>query len=213
MNYSPQEIIETIRMIRAEHLDIRTVTMGISLLDCADGDTDALCRKIYEKIMNGAGRLVPVCETIEKELGIPIVHKRIAVTPVALVAAGIPSGGFPAVARTLDRAASAAGVNFIGGFSALVHKGFTRGDTALIDALPEALSGTAKVCASVNLATSKAGINMDAVAMMGPIIKRTAELTAPRGASAARSSSSSATARRTTPSWRAPFTGSARRKR
>ncbi len=181
MNYSPQEIIETIRMVQAEHLDIRTVTMGVSLIDCADGDRDSLCRKIYEKIMNSAGRLVPVCETIEKELGIPIVHKRIAVTPIALVAAGIPPGGFPAVARTLDRAASAAGVNFIGGFSALVHKGFTRGDTDLIDALPEALAGTAKVCASVNLATSKAGINMDAVAMMGPIIKRTAELTAREG--------------------------------
>ena len=94
MNYSPQEIIETIRMVQAEHLDIRTVTMGISLLDCADDDTDALCRKIYEKIMNSAGRLVPVCETIEKELGIPIVHKRIAVTPIALVAAGIPRAAF-----------------------------------------------------------------------------------------------------------------------
>ncbi len=181
MNYSPQEIIETIRMIRAEHLDIRTVTMGISLLDCADGDTDALCRKIYEKIMNGAGRLVSVCETIEKELGIPIVHKRIAVTPIALVAAGIPRGGFTTVARTLDRTAAATGVNFIGGFSALVHKGFTRGDTDLIHALPEALAATEKVCASVNLATSKAGINMDAVAMMGPIIKQTAELTAHEG--------------------------------
>lgn len=181
MNYSPQEIIETIQMVRMEHLDIRTVTMGISLLDCADSDTDALCRKIYEKIMAGAGRLVPVCETIEKELGIPIVHKRIAVTPIALVAAGIPAGGFPAVARALDRAASAAGVNFIGGFSALVHKGFTRGDTDLIHAIPEALAGTQKVCASVNLATSKAGINMDAVALMGRIIKRTAELTAHEG--------------------------------
>ena len=181
MNYSPQEIIETIRMIRMEHLDIRTVTMGISLLDCADSDTDALCRKIYDKIMAGAGRLVPVCETIEKELGIPIVHKRIAVTPIALVAAGIPAEGFAAVARALDRAASAAGVNFIGGFSALVHKGFTGGDTHLIHALPEALAGTQKVCASVNLATSRAGINMDAVALMGRIIKRTAELTAHEG--------------------------------
>ena len=181
MNYSPQEIIETIQMIRMEHLDIRTVTMGISLLDCADGDTDALCRKIYEKIMAGAGRLVPVCETIEKELGIPIVHKRIAVTPIALVAAGIPSDGFATVARALDRAASAAGVNFIGGFSAMVHKGFTRGDTHLIHAIPEALAATQKVCASVNLATSKAGINMDAVALMGRIVKRTAELTAHEG--------------------------------
>ena len=181
MNYSPQEIIETIRMVGMEHLDIRTVTMGISLLDCADSDTDALYRKIYEKIMSKAGQLVPVCETIEKELGIPIVHKRIAVTPIALVAAGIPADGFRAVARALDRAAAATGVNFIGGFSALVHKGFTGGDTRLIDALPEALAGTQKVCASVNLATSKAGINMDAVALMGRTIKRTAGLTAEEG--------------------------------
>jgi uncharacterized protein (UPF0210 family) len=181
MNYSPQEILETIRMIQMENLDIRTVTLGISLLDCAAADTDTLCRRIYEKIMAHAGRLVPVCETIEKELGIPIVHKRIAVTPIALVAAGIPADGFPAVAAALDRAAAATGVNFIGGFSALVHKGFTHGDTALIESLPEALAGTQRVCASVNLATSKAGINMDAVALMGRIIKRTAELTAADG--------------------------------
>jgi uncharacterized protein len=181
MNYSPQEIIETIRMVQMEHLDIRTVTMGISLLDCAGSDTDTLCRKIYEKIMAGAGRLVPVCETIEKELGIPIVHKRIAVTPIALVAAAVPAEGFAAVARALDRAASAAGVNFIGGFSALVHKGFTGGDIRLIHAIPEALAATQRVCASVNLATSKAGINMDAVALMGRMIKRTAELTAQGG--------------------------------
>jgi hypothetical protein len=181
MNYSPQEIIETIRMVQAEHLDIRTVTMGISLLDCADADPTALCRKIYDKIMARAGRLVPVCETIEKELGIPIVHKRISVTPIALVAAGIPAAAFPRVAATLEKAAAAAGVNFIGGFSALVHKGFTVGDENLIDALPEALATTERVCASVNLATSKAGINMDAVARMGRVIKRTAELTAAAG--------------------------------
>ena len=181
MNYSPQEIIETIRMVQAEHLDIRTVTMGISLLDCADADPAALCRNIYDKIMAEAGRLVPVCETIEKELGIPIVHKRIAVTPIALVAAGIPAAAFPAVAAALDRAAAATGVNFIGGFSALVHKGFTRGDEALIEALPEALAATERVCASVNLATSKAGINMDAVARMGRVIRRTAALTASAG--------------------------------
>ena len=181
MNYSPQEIIETIRMVQAEHLDIRTVTMGISLLDCADADPGALCRKIYAKIMDRAERLVPVCEAIEKELGIPIVHKRIAVTPIALVAGGVPAEGFPGLARTLDRAAAATGVNFIGGFSALVHKGFTRGDADLITALPEALAATAKVCASVNLATTKAGINMDACALMGTIIKRTAELTAAAG--------------------------------
>jgi hypothetical protein len=181
MNYSPQEIIETIKMVQAEHLDIRTVTMGISLLDCAGDDEAVLCRKVYDKIMARAGRLVPVCETIEKELGIPIVHKRIAVTPISLVAAGIPADGYVAVARALDRAATAAGVNFIGGFSALVHKGFTCGDTHLINALPEALAETQKVCASVNLATSRAGINMDAVALMGRIIKRTAGLTAAAG--------------------------------
>jgi uncharacterized protein len=181
MNYSPQEIIETIRMVHGEHLDIRTVTMGISLLDCAGDDPDILCRKIYDRIMTRAGQLVPVCETIEKELGIPIVHKRISVTPISLVAAGIPADSYVAVAQALDRAASAAGVNFIGGFSALVHKGFTCGDTNLIDALPEALAGTQKVCASVNLATSKAGINMDAVGLMGRIIKRTAERTASEG--------------------------------
>ncbi|MCE5281998.1 MAG: PFL family protein [Deltaproteobacteria bacterium] len=181
MNYSPQEIIETIQMVRTEHLDIRTVTMGISLLDCAAADTETLCGRIYEKILASAGRLVPVCETIEKELGIPIVHKRIAVTPIALLGGGIPPEGFSAVARTLDKAAAVAGVNFIGGFSALVHKGFTRGDRGLINALPEALAGTERLCASVNLATSKAGINMDAVAMMGRIIRRTAELTAHQG--------------------------------
>ncbi len=181
MNYSPQEIIETIQMVRTEHLDIRTVTMGISLLDCAAADTETLCGRIYEKILARAGRLVPVCETIEKELGIPIVHKRIAVTPIALLGGGIPPEGFTAVARTLDKAAAAAGVNFIGGFSALVHKGFTRGDRDLLSALPGALAGTERLCASVNLATSKAGINMDAVAMMGRIIRRTAELTARQG--------------------------------
>jgi len=181
MYYSPQEIIETIQMVRTEHLDIRTVTMGISLLDCAAADTETLCGRIYEKILASAGRLVPVCETIEKELGIPIVHKRIAVTPIALLGGGIPPEGFSAVARTLDKAAAVAGVNFIGGFSALVHKGFTRGDRDLINALPEALAGTERLCASVNLATSKAGINMDAVAMMGRIIRRTAELTAHQG--------------------------------
>ncbi|MDA8124872.1 MAG: PFL family protein [Deltaproteobacteria bacterium] len=178
MNYSPQEIIETIRMVQMENLDIRTVTMGISLLDCADADPDALCRKIYEKIMTRAGRLVPVCETIEKELGIPIVNKRISVTPIALVTAAHPAEAFVAVAETLDRAATAAGVNFIGGFSALVHKGFTKGDTALIEALPAALATTKRVCASVNLATSKAGINMDAVAQMGRTIKEIAARTA-----------------------------------
>jgi uncharacterized protein (UPF0210 family) len=214
MNFSPQEIIETIQMVRMEHLDIRTVTMGISLLDCADSDTDALCRKIYDKIMSKAGQLVPVCETIEKELGIPIINKRISITPIALVAAAIPAEGFQAVARTLDRAASDAGVNFIGGFSALVHKGFTQGDTRLIEALPEALAGTQRVCASVNVATSKAGINMDAVALSwAGSSSGLRNSPRPPAASAARSWWSSATCRRTTPSWPGPSTGSANRRR
>ena len=214
MNYSPQEIIETIRMIRMEHLDIRTVTMGISLLDCADGDTDALCRKIYEKIMNGAGRLVPVCETIEKELGIPIVHKRIAVTPIALVAAGIPAGGFPAVARTLDRAASAAGVNFIGGFSALVHKGFTRGDTDLINALPGGAGRHGEGLRLGQPGDQQGGDQHGRRGADGPDHQADGRADRARGEHRLREARRLLQlSRRTTPSWRAPFTGSANRRR
>ncbi|NLW80000.1 MAG: PFL family protein [Ruminococcaceae bacterium] len=172
------DIIETIRMITDENLDVRTVTMGISLLDCADSDPAALCRKIYEKIVRRAKYLVPVCESITAEYGIPIVNKRISVTPVAMVLAGCPTANPVDVAKTLDRAAAEVGVNFIGGFSALVHKGFSAGDERLIAAIPEALAQTDAVCASVNIGSTKSGINMDAVAMMGPVIRRAAELTA-----------------------------------
>ncbi|MDR1816100.1 MAG: PFL family protein [Clostridiales Family XIII bacterium] len=173
------DILETITMIRDEHLDIRTVTMGVSLLDCLDADAARSCEKIYEKITRRAERLVPVCDAIETKYGIPIINKRISVTPVAFAVGA--SGGDPvAFARTLDRAAAAVGVNFIGGFSALVQKGFAAGDLALIEAIPEALAVTERVCSSVNVGSTKAGIHMDAVRMMGEAIVRTAELTADR---------------------------------
>ncbi|MGD9559453.1 MAG: PFL family protein [Oscillospiraceae bacterium] len=172
------DIIETIQMISDESLDVRTVTMGISLLDCADPDPDALCRKIYEKIVRRAKYLVPVCQSITAEYGIPIVNKRISVTPIAMLLAGCPRVDPVAVAQTLDKAAQAVDVNFIGGFSALVHKGFSAGDERLMAAIPDALAATGAVCSSVNVGSTKSGINMDAVAMMGPIIRKTAERTA-----------------------------------
>lgn len=174
------EILETIKMVQEENLDIRTVTMGVSLRDCADADARAACRKIYAKITRCAARLVTVGEEIEREYGIPIVNKRIAVTPIALVAEGSDAESYLVFARALEEAAAAVGVNFIGGFAALVHKGFTRGDHLLIEAIPDALAETERVCAAVNVATTKAGINMDAVALMGQTIKETALRTADR---------------------------------
>ena len=169
------EILQTIQMINQQHLDVRTITMGISLLDCADTDMDACCRKIYDKICRCAGNLVKTGCDIESEFGIPIVNKRISVTPVSLVAASCAAKDYTPIAKTLDRAAKETGVNFIGGFSALAQKGFTESDLRLIHSLPEALSGTELVCASVNVGSTKAGINMDAVALMGRIIKETSE--------------------------------------
>jgi uncharacterized protein (UPF0210 family) len=174
-----EDVLETVTMIQDEHLDIRTVTMGISLLDCADSDIESSCRKIYNKITRVAENLVSVCETIEGKYGIPIINKRIAVTPIAMLA-GASDGEPVRYARVLERVADTVGVNFIGGFSALVHKGFSPGDRELIEAIPEALSVTDKVCASVNIGSTKAGINMDAVARMGHIILKTAEATKDR---------------------------------
>ncbi|ACA59862.1 PFL family protein [Candidatus Desulforudis audaxviator] len=176
------EIIQTIKMIQEENLDIRTITMGVSLLDCAASDPVAVCDKVHRKVTRLAGRLVEIGNEIEREYGIPIVNKRIAVTPVALIIGEMGRDGCLALARTLDRAAAEVGVNFIGGYSTLVHKGFTRGDRELIASLPEALAATERVCASVNVATSKAGINMDAVRLMGAVIKETAARTADRSA-------------------------------
>ena len=176
-----KEILDTIHMIDQQHLDIRTITMGISLLDCADPDAGAACRKIYDKICSRAEKLVPTGEAIEREFGIPIVNKRISVTPMALVAGASVAGDYVPFARALDRAAKTTGVDFIGGFSALVQKGSTAGDQRLIAAIPQAMAETELVCASVNVGSTRAGINMDAVALMGRCIKDTAEKTAGRG--------------------------------
>ena len=174
------DIMSTVDMIDHQHLDIRTITMGISLLDCADPDPAACARKIYDKICRLAEDLVPTGCAIERELGIPIVNKRISVTPISLVAGACETEDFVPFAKALDRAAKTCGVDFIGGFSALVHKGMTSGDRRLLAAIPQALAETDVVCSSVNVATTKAGINMDAVREMGVIVKRTAELTKDR---------------------------------
>ncbi len=173
------DIMETIKMIENENLDIRTITMGISLLDCADPDINRSCEKVFEKITRLAGNLVKVGEDIEREYGIPIINKRISVTPISMLVAS--SGGDPVLyAKTLQRAADATGVNFIGGYSALVHKGFSAGDIELIKSIPEALSVTTNVCSSVNIGSTKSGINMDAVKIMGETIVKASEITADR---------------------------------
>ena len=173
-----KDILQTQDMIDKQHLDIRTITMGISLLDCCDVNIDKCCEKIYNKITRCAKDLVKVGCEIEAEFGIPIVNKRISVTPIALVAGSCEADSYVKLAETLDAAAAVCGVNFIGGFSALVQKGCTAGDWKLIHSIPEAMKRTERVCASVNVGSTKAGINMDAVAEMGRIIKKTAEVTA-----------------------------------
>ncbi len=178
--FSPQEIVETIRMVQMENLDIRTITMGISLRDCAHPDLGTAGRKAYDKICRLADGLVRTGEEIAAEYGIPVINKRISVTPVALVAESSAADSYVEMAIWLDRAAKQVGINFLGGYSALVHKGMTHGDAALIRSIPEALAATEHVCASVNVGTTKAGINMDAVAQMGRIILETAARTADR---------------------------------
>ncbi len=178
---SQNEIMQTIQMIDQQHLDVRTITMGISLLSCAHSDAETACGKIYDKITRYAEKLVSTGEAIEKEFGIPIVNKRISVTPIALVAAAAEAEDYVPFARTLDRAAKACGVDFIGGFSALVQKGMTDADRKLIASIPQALAETNIVCSSVNVGSTKAGIDMDAVAIMGRIIKELAARTADRG--------------------------------
>ncbi|KGM96702.1 hypothetical protein Z968_05835 [Clostridium novyi A str. 4552] len=174
---SQNKIIETIQMIEKEKLDIRTITMGISLIDCCDCDGARSRQKIYDKITRYAENLVKVGNEIETEFGIPIINKRVSVTPISLVAQCCNDENYVEFAKTLDKAASTVGINFIGGFSALVHKGYSNGDIKLINSIPEALYETEKVCSSINIGTSKNGINMDAVKKMGHIIKETAELT------------------------------------
>ncbi|MCL2142138.1 MAG: PFL family protein [Methanimicrococcus sp.] len=178
MYITSEEILQTIDMVRMEHLDIRTITMGISLRDCSHPDMDVFNQNIYEKITGKAADLVRTVEEVQDLYGIPIINKRISVTPIAIVAEACKNPDFVSVAQTMDKAAKKVGVDFIGGFGALVQKGMTSGDKRLIDSIPEALACTDKVCSSVNVAGTKAGINMDAVALMGKIIKKTAEKTA-----------------------------------
>ena len=171
------DVLETIRMIQDDCLDIRTITMGISLLDCIDSDSDRACQKIYDKITKKAKDLVRVGEEIETEFGIPVANKRITVTPISLIAAASGDHDYVKYALALDRAAKTVGVDFIGGYSALVQKGYQNGDKTLIKSLPEALTQTDLVCASVNVGSTRTGINMDAVKLMGEVVRETAELT------------------------------------
>ena len=172
-----KDILETIKMIEEEHLDIRTITMGISLRDLAADDINVLADKIYDKVTRRAEKLVATGEQIERELGIPIINKRISVTPIAMVGATSSANSYVPLAKALDRAADTTGVNFVGGFSALVQKGFAKGDEILINSIPEAMAETNLVCSSVNVASTKAGVNLDAIGLMGRISKQTAELT------------------------------------
>ena len=177
MNFTRDEILETIRMVQSENLDIRTITLGVSLRDCASGSVRETAQRIYDKIMRSGRELVPVAQQLEGEFGIPIINKRISVTPVAMVAESCEEKDYTPIAKAMDDAAKELGIDFIGGFSALVQKGFTKGDINLLNSIPEALSTTERVCSSVNVASSRAGINMDAVRAMGHIIKETARLT------------------------------------
>ena len=175
------DILETINMIREENLDIRTVTMGISLYDCVSEDPERFCRKIYDKITKSAERLVSVCQEIEHTYGIPIINKRISVTPISLVGGAMDREGYLKAALAMEKAAQTLGINFIGGFGALVQKGFSNASRALIAAIPQAMSETNVVCSSINVASTKVGINMDAIALMGKTIKDTAYLTRDNG--------------------------------
>ena len=171
---SKSEVRQTEEMIRDDNLDVRTITMGISIADCADPDLEKFCTKVYDKITKKAERLVKTGDDIAAEFGVPVVNKRISVTPVAMAAAACETDSYVPVAKALDAAAKETGVNFIGGFSALVHKGMTRADQTLINSVPEALAETQFVCSSINLGTSRSGINMDAVRQMGAVVKDTA---------------------------------------
>lgn len=177
MDITPQEVAETRSMVSEQNLDLRTITMGISLADCADEDMDRLCTKIYDKLTHTAEHLVEVADDLSNEYGIPIANKRISVTPIALVAAACPDSDLTPIAQAMDRAAKTLGIDFIGGFSALVHKGTGSADRRLIDSIPEALASTEHVCASLNVASTRAGINMDAVLLAAQTIIDCARLT------------------------------------
>ena len=176
------EVLETNNMIEHENLDVRTITMGISLLDCADNDVDVTCSKICSKIRSLAGNLARTAEDISKEFGVPIVNKRISITPIALVGASCckSADDYVKIAKALDQVAEEVGVNFLGGYSAVVSKGMTTSDKLLIESIPQALACTQRICSSVNVGSTKTGINMDAVRLMGETVKKAAEMTADR---------------------------------
>jgi uncharacterized protein len=178
--FTPEEIVETLTMITQQHLDVRTITLGLSLSSCADSDIDVMAQRVYERITTAAARLVPIAEQLEREYGIPVVNKRIAVTPIAQLAAATRAADVTPLALALDRAAATVGIDFIGGFSALVQKGISDADARLIASIPEALARTERVCASVNVATTRAGINMDAVLVMAQTVLGTAHATSDR---------------------------------
>lgn len=178
---SEREVISTLNMLRNEHLDVRTITLGVSLFDCTSHDLDLFIANIQDKISRYSAQLVRVCDEVGARYGIPVVNKRISVSPVAVVGAPFGASGMVRICAALDAAAKDSGVDFLGGFSALVEKGFSRGDRALIEALPDALAETDRVCSSINVASSRSGINMDAVALMGEQILKVAQKTANRG--------------------------------
>lgn len=178
MQLTPAEISETLAMVSQQHLDIRTITLSLNLRGCVDSDIDVLARKVYERMVRAAERLVPTAEQLEREFGIPIVNKRISVTPIAEICAAATANDLTPVACAMDKAAHEVGVDFVGGFTALVQKGASRGDEKLMDSIPSALATTERVCSSVNIGSTRAGINMDAAFKMAGIIKKTAEATA-----------------------------------
>ena len=180
MAITPAEIAETRGMVEEQNLDIRTITMGVSLMGCGDENLDRMCTKIYDHVTHTAEHLVETAENLEREYGIPIVNKRVSVTPVAQIAACCKDEDLTPIAHALDRAAETLGIDYLGGFSALVQKGIGDADRRVIQSIPQALATTSRVCSSVNVATTKAGINMDAVRLMGQAIKQTAELTKDR---------------------------------
>lgn len=180
MQITPAEVAETMAMVAEQHLDIRTITLGINMRGCTDADVNTVALKVYDRLTHAASNLVPTAEQLEREFGIPIVNKRISVTPVAEICAAVTQSDLTPIAQAMDRAAHEVGVDFIGGFSALVHKGASNADIKLMDSIPEALASTERICASVNVGSTRAGINMDAAFRMAGVIKKSAELTADR---------------------------------
>ena len=185
MQITPEEIAETLAMVGKQHLDIRTITLGLNLRGCTHEEVDVIARKVYDRLTTAAEKLVPTADQLEREYGVPIVNKRISVTPIAEICAATTTSDLSPIARAMDKAALEVGVDFIGGFSALVHKGASAADHKLMDSIPEALATTERVCSSVNVGSTRAGINMDAVLKMAGIIKKSAELTADRQCSGA----------------------------